>query len=226
MAAALKTSYTIHETRDVKGAEDAHRRLLEYFEQEGYEPSKVVRIGNSNGLLDGLLAPPRRPRPPQPPPPAAPPCARLLRAAPRAAATRRRGPQHGGGRLWLVLDRRRRSSQPISSTRFLSRDVGGQKSVPPWPAAGRGMRHRGPLRYGARRIGNLNGLLTPPPRERPPAPPAGGHASPHLCTRPPRSPARERAPQLGRPATRPLPRRARGGWSHGPPAPLGRLAGS
>src|SRR6266849_7512814 len=35
-------------------------------------------------------------------------------------------------------------------------------------------------------IGKTNGLLAPPPRERPPAPPAGGHASPHLCTRPQR----------------------------------------
>jgi hypothetical protein len=42
MAAAFKTSYTMNETRDVKGAEDAHRRLLDYCEQEGYEPSKVV----------------------------------------------------------------------------------------------------------------------------------------------------------------------------------------
>jgi len=32
----------MNETRDVQGAEDAHRRLLKYCEPEGYEPSKVV----------------------------------------------------------------------------------------------------------------------------------------------------------------------------------------
>jgi hypothetical protein len=32
----------MNETRDVKGAEDTHRRLLKYVEPEGYEPSKVV----------------------------------------------------------------------------------------------------------------------------------------------------------------------------------------
>lgn len=32
----------MHETRAVQGAEDAHRRLLDSGEQEGYEPSKVV----------------------------------------------------------------------------------------------------------------------------------------------------------------------------------------
>jgi len=73
---------------------------------------------------------------------------------------------------------------------------------------------QGPKGIGS--IGNSNGLVAPPPRERPPAPPAGGHPLPARAACPARrGSTRRSAPEHGGARRRAAPG-AREGWERAP----------